>query len=95
MLVDLETTLGRSSRHLRRGLGELHRIYDFPGGSWHQLLHWWRLTVATTLMTARDATTELVAGVLGYGSPRAFCLAMAQAGLPSPGRIARTAEQMR
>lgn len=95
MLVDLETALGRSSRHLRRGLGELHRTYDLPGGSWHQLLHWWRLTLATTLMTARGATTELVADVLGYGSPRAFCLAMAQAGLPSPGRVARLVTQMR
>jgi AraC-like DNA-binding protein len=95
ILVDLETALGRSSRHLRRGLGELHRAYDFPGGSWHQLLHWWRLTMATTLMTARGATTELVSEALGYGSPRAFCLAMAQAGLPSPGRVARLVDHLR
>lgn len=93
-LVDLETALGRSSRHLRRGLGELHRAYDFPGGSWHQMLHWWRLTMATTLMTAKGATTELVSDALGYGSPRAFCLAMAQARLPSPGRISRLVSQM-
>lgn len=70
-----------------------HRYYDFPGGSsWQRILHWWRLLMATTLMTARGATTELVAAALGYGSPRSFCLAMAEAGLPSPGRIARTEE---
>jgi hypothetical protein len=95
MLVDLETALGRSARHLRRGLSELHRYYDFYGGSWHRLRHWWRLSMATTLMTAPGATTELVGDVLGYGSPRSFCLAMAQAGLPSPGRIARAVTELR
>ncbi len=81
--------------HLRRGLSELHRAYDFYGGSWHRLRQWWRLSMATTLMTAPGATTELVGDVLGYGSPRSFCLAMAQAGLPSPGKIARAAAQLR
>lgn len=95
MLVDLEGTLGRSARHLRRGLGELNQLYSLPGGSWQKLLHWWRLTMASTLMTAPGATTEQVSAVLGYGSPRAFCLAMAQAGLPSPGRIARIVRELR
>lgn len=95
MLVDLERELGRSGRHLRRGLGELNQLYALPGGSWHKLLHWWRLTLATTLMTAPGATTELISEVLGYGSPRAFCLAMAQAGLPSPGRVARAVKELR
>lgn len=95
MLVDLERALGRSGRHLRRGLAELNQLYALPGGSWHMLLHWWRLTMATTLMTAPGATTERISVVLGYGSPRAFCLAMAQAGLPSPGRVARTVRELR
>lgn len=95
MLVDLESELGRSSRHLRRGLSELLRAYNFHGGSWHSLRHWWRLQMATTLMTARGATTELVGDLLGYGSPRAFCLAMAQANLPSPGRVARAVASLR
>ncbi len=95
MLVDLEAALGRSSRHLRRNLAELHRTYDFYGGSWHRLRHWWRLSMATTLMTARGATTEGVSDLLGYGSPRAFCLAMAQASLPSPGKISRAVTAMR
>lgn len=46
-------------------------------------------------MTAPGATTELISEVLGYGSPRAFCLAMAQAGLPSPGRVARAVKELR
>lgn len=95
MLVDLEHALGRSSRHLRRGLSELLHCYDFYGGSWQRLRHWWRLSMAATLMTAPGATTELVGDLLGYGSPRAFCLAMSQAGLPSPGRIARLVAAMR
>lgn len=96
MLIDLETALGRSARHLRRGLSAFDRYYGFPGGpSWHQLLHWWRLSMATTLMTATGATTERVGAALGYGSPRSFCLAMAHAGLPSPGRIAAAVERMR
>ena len=53
------------------------------------------ILVALALMTAPAATTELVGEILGYGAPRSFCLAMAQAGLPSPGKIARAAAQLR
>jgi AraC-like DNA-binding protein len=96
MMIDLEHRLARSARQLRRAVAAFHRYYDFPGGtSWHRILHWWRLSMATSLMTAPTATTERVAATLGYGSPRAFCLAMAQAGLPSPGRIARTVADLR
>jgi hypothetical protein len=95
MLVDLERALARSGRHLRRDFAALDRYYAFPGGtSWHRVLHQWRLSVATCLMTAPRATTEGVAAILGYGSPRAFCLAMHQAGLPSPGAIAAAAARL-
>jgi hypothetical protein len=40
-------------------------------------------------MTAQSATTERVAGLLGYGSPAAFCHALTNAGLPSPGEMRR------
>ena len=95
MLVDLERTLARSARHLRRDFAAFDRYYAFPGGaSWHRVLHRWRLSVATSLMTAPGATTEGVAATLGYGSPRAFCLAMHQIGLPSPGAIAAAAARL-
>ncbi|MBL8625154.1 MAG: hypothetical protein JNK64_27840 [Myxococcales bacterium] len=92
MLVDLEARCARSGRHLRRELADFDRYYGFPGGtSWHRVSRWWRLSMATCLMTARGATTEGVAAALGYGSPQAFCLAMAHAGLPSPGQVAAAA----
>ncbi len=95
MLVDLERALARSGRHLRRDFAAFDRYYAFPGGtSWHRVLHRWRLSVATSLMTAPGATTEGVAAALGYGSPRAFCLAMHQAHLPSPGTIAAAAARL-
>lgn len=95
-MIDLEHALGHSARHLRRGLAAFDRYYTFPDGlSWRRLLHRWRLSVAATLMTAGGATTEQVAAVLGYGAARSLCLAMAQAGLPSPGRIARRVEELR
>lgn len=95
MLVDLERALARSGRHLRRDFAALDRYYAFPGGTaWHRVLHHWRLSVAACLMTAPGATTEGVAAALGYGSPQAFCLAMHQAGLPSPRAVAAAAARL-
>lgn len=96
MMVDLEAELGRSARQLQRAITSFSRYYDYPGGSsWKHLLHCWRLAMGTTLMTAPRATTESVAHALGYGSPQSFCLAMAQARLPSPGRIASATKHLR
>jgi hypothetical protein len=40
-------------------------------------------------MTARGATTESIAEALGYGAPAAFCRALSDVGLVSPGAVAR------
>jgi hypothetical protein len=43
-------------------------------------------------MTARGATVEEVARAVGYASPTAFARAMADAGLPPPGDVARVVD---
>ncbi len=87
MLVDLEESLGISARHLRRRAGDYLATYQSNALGWRELTHRWRLSTGLALMSARNATTESVAGILGYSSPTAFCRAFAAAGLPSPGAI--------
>lgn len=88
VLGELERALGWSERQIQRRIRELHQRYaSFVDGGWRELQLGWRFVVGAALMSAPGATTENVAGALGYASPRAFCDSFANAGLPSPGAV--------
>ncbi|HEY0840361.1 MAG TPA: hypothetical protein VGD74_09265 [Vulgatibacter sp.] len=87
MLADLEERLGISERHIRRRTGDYLATYQANAAGWRELSHRWRLSTGLALMSAKGATTEGVARILGYSSPTAFCRAFAASGLPSPGAI--------
>lgn len=88
MLVDLEDSLGWSERQIQRRIKEFHERYASRiDGGWRSLHRGWRFSVGASLMSTPTATTEKVAKLLGYSSPRAFCDAFANAGLPSPGAL--------
>jgi hypothetical protein len=90
MVVDLTRALGCSERQARYLVGEYAEAYALQGATeWRTLVNVWTTYLAGLLMTARGATTEGVASLLGYGSPNAFCHALTNAGLPSPGEMRR------
>lgn len=92
---DLEQRLGWSARTIQRRLIEYNERFAFHhGGGWRETLHKWRLVSGAILMSVPGATTEEVAKIVGYATPRAFCFAFANAGLPSPGNIRETLLRM-
>jgi len=95
MAVDLDRALGVSSRHLTRLVAEFHRRYGYNAESWRDALCRRRITVGAALMSVPEATTDIVSRLLGYSSPTAFCRAVAEAQLPSPGRIGAAIEALR
>lgn len=85
---DLEQRLGWSPRTIQRRFMEFNERYAFHhGGGWRETLLKWRLVTGAMFMSVPGATTEEVARILGYATPRAFCYAFANAGLPTPGGI--------
>jgi hypothetical protein len=90
MVVDLSQALHCSERQARYLVREYVDAYALQGATeWRTLVNVWTTYLAGLLMTAQSATTERVAGLLGYGSPAAFCHALTNAGLPSPGEMRR------
>jgi hypothetical protein len=90
MVVDLSVTLGCSERQARYLVREYTDAYALQGArEWRTLVNVWTTYLAGLLVTARDATTERVASILGYGSPNALCHALTNAGLPPPGEMRR------
>jgi hypothetical protein len=90
MVVDLTRVLGCSERQARYLVGEYVEAYALQGATeWRTLVNVWTTYLAGLLMTAKGATTEGVATLLGYGSPNALCHALTNAGLPSPGEMRR------
>ena len=95
MVVDLSHALGCSDRQARYLVREYADAYALQGArEWRTLVSVWTTYLAALLMTARDATTERVASLLGYSSPNAFCHALGNAGLPSPGEVRRHVAQL-
>jgi hypothetical protein len=88
MSVDLETALGVCSRQVNRVVCEYNERYGFNAAGWRDTRNRRQLLMGATLMTAPGAVAEGVAVAMGYGSGRAFCRALADAGLPSPSAIA-------
>jgi AraC-like DNA-binding protein len=86
-IVDVESRLGMSRRHVARLFQDMASRYGVDGASWRQTIDLWRLRSAVALLTHPDARTAQVARAVGYASPEALCHAFARAGLPSPGRI--------
>ena len=88
MSVDLEHRLAQSERQLRRRVADFNLRYGFNAEGWRDSVNRRRLMVGAAFMTAPRASTVGVAKALGYSSPTAFCRALDQAGLPSPGDMA-------
>jgi AraC-like DNA-binding protein len=89
-LVDLCDALGCSDRLARHLVGEYAEVYALEGVTeWRGFVRAWTMYLARLLMTSRDATTDSVARLLGYGSSNALCHALANAGLPPPGEMRR------
>jgi hypothetical protein len=90
MVVDLMRALDCSERQARYLVSEYVGAYRLQGATeWRTLVNVWTTYLAGLLMTAKGATTEGVAALLGYGSPNALCHALTNAGLPSPGEMRR------
>jgi hypothetical protein len=95
MVVDLMRALDCSERQARYLVNEYVGEYALQGATeWRTLVAAWTTYLAGLLMTAKGATTEGVASLLGYGSPNALCHAMTNAGLPSPGEMRRIVQQL-
>jgi hypothetical protein len=88
---DLACALGWQSRRIHRRMSELRDRYRTPWTHWRAVLHHIRFIHALRLLSARGATTEKVARLSGFRAPNALYHAFADAGLPSPGRIAHAA----
>lgn len=85
MVTDLDRALGVSARQVSRVVAAFNARYGFNASTWQDTRSRRRLLLGSGFMTAAGATTELVARTVGYGSPAAFCRALADLGLPSPG----------
>jgi len=85
---EIATTLGWDQRRVHRQMTQLRDTYRIVWRHWRELLHQARMLRALQLLTIPSATTELVARLSGFRSPSALCHAFANAGLPSPGRLA-------
>lgn len=95
MVVDLMRALDCSERQARYLVNEYVGAYALQGATeWRTLVNVWTTYLAGLLMTAKGATTEGVAGLLGYGSPNALCHALTNAGLPTPGEMRRKVREL-
>lgn len=88
MLVDLEASLGLSTRQINRLVQDFNARFGFNAGGWRDTRNRWRLLMGATLMTASGATPEGVARAVGFASAATFSRALANVGLPPPGEIA-------
>jgi hypothetical protein len=95
MAVDLHDVLGLSLRQVNRLVLDFNVRYGFNAVGWRDTRGRRRLMMGATLMTAPGATVEDVARTVGYASPTAFARAMALAGLPAPGEVARCVASLR
>ena len=95
MVVDLMRALDCSERQARYLVSEYVGAYALQGArEWRTLVNVWTTYLAGLLMTAKGATTEGVAALLGYGSPNALCHALTNAGLPTPGEMRRKVQEL-
>ncbi len=90
---ELGEALAMHSRTLHRKLGALADDYAMPWANWRSALHLTRVLTAMRCLAAPGATTEAVARIAGFRSPAALCHTFAEAGLPSPGALARAARR--
>ena len=94
MTADLEKVLGLGARQVNRLVQAFNQRYGFNATGWRDTRNRRRLMMGATLMTAKGATVGYVARVVGYRSPTAFARALADAGMPAPGRIPALVEGM-
>jgi AraC-like DNA-binding protein len=95
MAIDLHEMLSVSLRQLNRLVLDFNERYGFNAVGWRDTRGRRRLLMGAALMTARGATVDEVARAVGYTSPTAFARAMADAGLPPPGEVARAVDRLR
>ena len=89
MLVDVEGASALSARTLQRGFASLCKLWGQREESFRAHVSRTVLARASWAMTHPDATTERIARAVGFASPNAFCRALAQRGMPSPGLVRR------
>ncbi len=85
-IEDVATALGVSARHVSRRLaaaGPWLPAFS-QAQAWRRYLRNFRVRLAVSFLTRRDASLAQVARSLGYGSARALLLALSQEGLPPP-----------
>jgi AraC-like DNA-binding protein len=93
MWCDLEATLGRSPRQLRRSIDAVLGMLGRPTGGFRRWLNGLRVRTGALLATADGAPIEEVATAVGYGSARSLIFAMRELGLESPGALRRLARE--
>jgi AraC-like DNA-binding protein len=94
MHCDLHQMLGRSERQIRRLVTDFNTLYGFNSDSWLDTRSRRRLMIGASLMTSPKANVETIASLVGYSSAGAFCRAMQQAQLPSPGTMRQVVVQL-
>jgi AraC-like DNA-binding protein len=90
-IEDLAAELGWNARRIHRSIKTLSERFGMAWSDWRSALQAHRMLAATRLLSAPGATTEGVARLAGFRSPTSLCHAFANAGLPSPGALARAA----
>jgi len=92
-IEEVSDALGLPQRTVNRRLRAMADEYNLSWTHWRSALHQTRVLTAIRLLAAPGATTELVARLSGFRSPTGLCHAFAEAGLPSPGVLARSARR--
>lgn len=94
-ILDIEGDLGWHRNQIHQVLSDFQKTYAFHAvGGWRALRRSWLNPLGSCLMSVPGMRTEEAAAILGYSSPQAFCIARANAGLPSPGRVRDLLKQL-
>lgn len=86
---DLELTLKRSERQLRRDFQELMVSMGLPTklSQMRRYMLFQRINAAVHYLSCQDVSVEHVAYATGYSSARAMCTAFSKEGLASPSQL--------
>lgn len=90
---EIGEALRMHTRTLHRQLDAIAEAYLLAFSHWRSALHAARVLAALRMLAAPGATTEHVARLAGFRSPVALCHTFAEAGLPSPGVLAKAARR--
>ncbi|AUX48741.1 uncharacterized protein SOCE26_102820 [Sorangium cellulosum] len=94
MAVDLARVLGCSERHALRHASRYFGRYHLSVCTWREYVRGMRLGLGVFFMSHKRSRTDQASALLGFASPVAFCHALKEAGLPSPGAVRDTLQLM-